>query len=177
MLVLMIAILVSLGGCGDDKAVQRYGTAWNGQRATRGLPPVPADWKGVAIGREITYTPPDVRPENRFLGYPRHQSKVLEIDANGQILFEQDMYYSKDTYHMAADDRDMNKSLLIRYSYVEAAAGRDPWTVWGSFGEHDDPKLSLAEARAKLVEWGLPDEYEIRTERNAATTRPSPGNR
>ena len=141
----MVTGLLCIAAVGCDQEKARYGTAFDGERAKRGIPALGtnaysmSDW-----GTHWVYD---------FVEKGRTYKDVETRD--GEIVSETDTYHSGVVYtNVVRDGVGRFEELKITYLFEAERHGTNAWSAvyWGS--NRTDP-LSLEAAEKLLGSWGL----------------------
>lgn len=153
---LLLAVVV--GGCAPDPAAIHadYGAGLNELREKHGIPIVPPQWEASFTGTHYRFRNA-AADDPAVFSRPIHLVEAVSVDDDGNLVNE------TDTYLAAASETYLNyervrvrKAVRIRFSYAALEEGRAPWGAWVELSEDEDNKqVSLADAEAILVEWGL----------------------
>jgi len=152
-LIFFLACAFALFGCDGNKTVKSFGPEFDTEREKIGLRPIGLD--SVLTNRHEYIFPTWVNPVRQRKGNPRIAhwvSKQLEI-RNRVLLSETDTYSSGREYEVP--EKGMREEqLIIRYDYVKAKAGENPWWCRIFWGPHQG-EFSLQQAESILHEWNI----------------------
>jgi hypothetical protein len=155
----MLAIFVSLPGCFKEDRCP-YGPEANADRRARGIAEIPLGWRHRFAPGQYEWWDP--RFEDGKLGTRgSHEAffrdKTLFADRRGNLQYEEDIYQTGRWFKSRDPDQDSPQAeqILVKYNFVDAASGRNPWVVRVLEGPLAGRTYTLEEGKAMLREFGL----------------------
>jgi hypothetical protein len=150
-LFLATAWTVCLIGCSPKVSyVSKYGTAYDPERAKRGIPTIPPNWKVEDLGQSFSFSDPSPN-----MAAPHRLGKSVSIDKNGKVFSETDNFYSGKTFIRDPEKGTLFEEVTITYWYSQEATGK-AWSAMANLSSDRFPvEISIERADLILKSWGL----------------------
>src|SRR5260221_4077767 len=121
---ILLLLTTLLDGCTPRVSyVKKYGTAYNSERAKRGIPVIPTTWRVSDMGSFLDFSEP--KPD---MTKPLRLMKRIFIDKTGNDFLEIDTFYSGKSFKFPPKEIQVHQEISIKYDYSLEKTG-NPWKI------------------------------------------------